>query len=82
MPEQTSGVWMNKQQVVLIELPIPHEYSATAQGWKIEMRGAGKLVFRVATGPIEHFDVVAGDVLFSSGADLYLSVKSLKKAPR
>jgi hypothetical protein len=72
---QTSGVWLNKRAIAMIEFSFTHLFRPTQDGWEVEASSAGTLILRLAHGGEQRIDIRGGNVLRASGEELYLTLK-------
>lgn len=76
MPPARSAVWLNKRALDSLELPVPHSFNATSQGWEIAFSASGAIVATFTHGGQQRINTSAGDKLTSAGEDLYFVPKA------
>ncbi|HEX6289542.1 MAG TPA: hypothetical protein VFZ66_10145 [Herpetosiphonaceae bacterium] len=79
---ETVGIWINKRALANLELPFRHNLQSKDAGWQIEVLEAGRLTARFQNGHQDHYDVEKGDIIFSSGEELYLTLQRTAKTAR
>lgn len=73
MPRNVPAVWLNKRAVTLLELPLPHSFTSTSQGWEVEFSATGTVVAKFVHGGEHRINVLSGDKLIASGEELYFT---------
>ena len=76
---ETVGIWINKRALSNLELPFKHNLQSKDAGWQVEVLEAGRLTARFQSGHQDHYNVEKGDIIFSSGEELYLTLQRTKK---
>lgn len=69
----TFGIWLNKRELVALEVPLRHEIKPQNNGWRLDFLEAGKVTARHTEGA-RGIDVEHGDFVVSSGDDLYVAL--------
>ncbi|MBV9792069.1 MAG: hypothetical protein JOZ51_28040 [Chloroflexi bacterium] len=76
---ETVGIWINKRSLENFELPFRHNLQSKDAGWQIEVLEKGRLTVRFQSGRQTNYDVEAGDLMFSNGEEIYLTLQRSTK---
>lgn len=75
MAEARSGIFINKRSISTLDFQFRHELDFQSTGWRMLVVDGGRLVLKFLDGGTQNIDVAQGDLLFSSGEDIYFQPK-------